>query len=277
MEKIHFEPKTLDSELVKEGLCAVSSLSENSFSKDQYFVVGGTATQSYLPSEYRRATSDIDLAILKPLGYADFKIFSKTAVDYLQSKGYEVTLEKGQNTYHLIYHNKEDNSNFPDACVIEFARRGTNYIKRNETRLEREFENSRNKPILGRGLIYRVSSPEDIIIPKIVREVGSLQRNPSFKGNLIKISNSSLENFEKYLKIIKALREEVTVHPGDPIASEKLRFFSDSLDVRMLYQVTGVNESYFNQVSEDWQKINEKSQERDTIFSYLLPQINLIN
>ena len=75
MRKLNYLARTIDDDIIKDGLCAVSVLSDDPESRNKYFVVGGVATQSYLPSSCRRPTSDIDLAVLRPLNYAEFKFF----------------------------------------------------------------------------------------------------------------------------------------------------------------------------------------------------------
>ena len=59
ISKYDVTPKTLASPIIKAGLSAVSQLEEFSHSKDNYFIVGGVAVQSYLPKEYRRHTQGI--------------------------------------------------------------------------------------------------------------------------------------------------------------------------------------------------------------------------
>lgn len=275
MRKAYFEPKTLGNKEMKDGITAVSFLSENNFSKDAYFVVGGVATQSYLPEQYRRKTSDIDLALTVPLGFTDFKKFSKSAVEYLVSKGYNIELRKGQNTYQVIYSKKEKNSKIPHAFLIEFARRGKEYILRESKRLEREILNARKKTIEGTNLAFRVSSPEDIVVPKLVRGVGSLSRHPEFWKYLPLFDGQGFKMIDKNLKMIGELRDEVVLNPGDPYACEKLRFIADSFDIRALSQTTGINQNYFETAINDWSKMRTYPQEKETLCSILLPEIEI--
>lgn len=275
MRKAYFEPKTLGDVEMKDGVTAVSYLSENPSSRDSYFVVGGVATQSCLPEPYRRGTSDIDLALIVPLGFKEFKEFSKPSVDYLASKGYEVDLRKGQSSYQVIYSKKERDSNIPRAFLIEFARRSKEYISNRSKRLEREISNARDKIIDGTDLTFRVSSPEDIIIPKIVRGIGSLDRNPNFEEYLSLFRGQESKKINRNLKIIKGLRDEVVLNPGNPSSCEKLRFVADSFDIRALSQITGVNPGYFGIAMNDWSKMTTPSKERDTLRSILLPEIGV--
>ena len=81
--KLLISPKTVDDPFVKDGLEAVSLLDN-----EPYFVVGGIATQGYLPSACRRSTSDIDLCLTRPLGYKSFKEMMAPVFEYLHDKGY---------------------------------------------------------------------------------------------------------------------------------------------------------------------------------------------
>jgi len=278
MKKLSFGPKTIDDAIIKDGLCAVSALSTSPNSKDLSFVVGGMATQSYLPSSCRRATADIDLAVLRPLGYTDFRQFSQPAKEYLQDNGYVIEMKKGQNSYHLIFSKKSEDLESSEACVLEFARRGKNYIERCRKRLQREFENARKKIIEGRDLTYRVSSPEDIIVPKLVRSVGSLDRNPGFKSHLCSPNGRkplSGEEIAKALSKLADLRQEVLLNPGDPSLSEALRFNADFYDIRILSELVGINEAYLVTAVRDWDRLSEPSIHRDTLFQCLLPELSI--
>src|SRR3989344_5848691 len=176
MGQLKFRPRTLDDDIIKEGLCAVGTLENFLQSKKMCFVVGGIATQSYFPTVFRRPTSDIDLAVLRPLNFEEFKDFASPAIEYLRDKRYDVKAKKGHLSHQILFSNEDEGT----KAVIEFPRRnGDNYIKRQE-RLEREMENTRIKIIEDRSQAYRVSSPEDIIVPKLVRGVNSLSRNPDF-------------------------------------------------------------------------------------------------
>ena len=117
MTKLDFEPKTLDDKVIRDGLCAISALAGDRFSKGLYFVVGGVATQSYLPTSCRRGTCDIDLAVLMRLNKEDFRRFSRQAREYLQDHGYEVGDRKSQGAFCLEYGTDTDGSSF-----IEFPR-----------------------------------------------------------------------------------------------------------------------------------------------------------
>lgn len=94
MNKQDYVPRTLDSRIVKDGLRAVSLLNRLSQNGGVYIVVGGMAVQGYLPSSYRRPTSDIDISVLRPLNYEDFKLFSKDMREYLQDNNYLTETKK---------------------------------------------------------------------------------------------------------------------------------------------------------------------------------------
>ncbi|MFW6282818.1 MAG: hypothetical protein ACOC1P_02080, partial [Minisyncoccales bacterium] len=95
VRKLKFEPRIMDSPLVKEGLMASSVL----LNSEPYYLVGGMATQSYLPSSCRRPTSDIDFSVVRPLNYSDFKLMVKPVIEYLKDNGYDADTVKRSRSY----------------------------------------------------------------------------------------------------------------------------------------------------------------------------------
>ena len=271
MEKLRFEARTLDDNIVKDGLCAVGALEDDSSSRGLSFVVGGVATQSYLPTTCRRPTSDIDLAILRPLNYTDFKKFSEKAVEYLRSKGYTVELKKRHVVYHLIYSENSERG----AAVIEFPRKNRANFERNGNILKREITHTRKKIVEGRNVTYTVSSPEDIVVPKIVRGIGSLGRYPDFCRYIegsepIPISS---DRVMQCLEKIGELRIEAMINLGNAEMAERLRFVSDILDIALLSNVAGFNEKYLKDVMGPWDTIKENTAAGDLLVNYLLPDM----
>ena len=88
VKKFGFNARTLDDSAVRDGLEAVSVLNE----LEPYFLVGGIASQSYLPSKSRRPTSDIDFALVRPLSKPDFRGMVGPVEEYLGDLGYETKL-----------------------------------------------------------------------------------------------------------------------------------------------------------------------------------------
>ena len=87
MGKLKFEARTLDEDIVRDGLCALAALDNSSVSRQMAFLVGGIATQSYLPSSCRRPTSDMDLAVRRSLTYSEFRNFAKEAATWKEVHG----------------------------------------------------------------------------------------------------------------------------------------------------------------------------------------------
>ena len=270
MGKLNYLARTIDDDIIKDGLCAVSVLSDDPESRNKYFVVGGVATQSYLPSSCRRPTSDIDLAVLRPLNYAEFKFFSKRPKEFLGDLGYNIETRKRQASFHLAF-SKND-----DACVIEFARRNNHNLKERIKRLEEELERSRFKFVEEREASYPVSSPEDIAIPKLVRSIHFLRENPNFDryihgGHIVPLTENLIS---RNLKIISNLREESIINIGNPELVERLRFISDSFDIRVLSEVVGFNPDLLEKVMNSWDALKENSSEKRKLLNYLLPSFN---
>lgn len=271
MEKIRkFEPRTLDNPVIQDGLCAVASMQDAPLSKDLYFVVGGMATQSYLPAKLRRGTCDIDLAVLRPLNREGFEDFSNPAQIYLKDNGYNVETKKGHNAFHLIY-GKGDIS-----AVIEFARRNEANMDRIRDRLLREIANTRVKVVEGRNMSYKVSSPEDIAVPKLVRAVGTLTRHPDLEPQINAIGLAPVEKDRgRIFDVIKMLKEDLMIHPGEPEIAERLRLVADTYDIKALSEFAGFNESYFKQVISEWDALKDESHQRKFLMATLLPRLAL--
>ncbi|MEM4605417.1 MAG: hypothetical protein QW103_00035 [Candidatus Pacearchaeota archaeon] len=270
MEKTKYRAKTIDDLFVVEGLCAVSQLEKEQKTKETWFIVGGMATQSYLPSFCRRPTSDIDLALLKPLTYSDFKDYCKPIKEYLQDRGFLVEERKGHNAYILIYENKEE-----EKGIIEFARRNEKNISRIIKRLEKEMENSRIKLIEGRNEVYRVSSPEDIVSPKIVRGIRTLRDYEELKEYLDTPYPLTNERITEDLRKIEEIRSEARLLEGDLSLAARLRFVSDIYDIRVLSELTGFNKEYLKESLNRWENIKGETPEKKILFEKILPFIKI--
>jgi len=269
-KKLNFKPHTLDEKIIQDGLGAVGTLEDFPFSKDVSFVVGGIATQSYLPSSCRRGTTDIDLAVLMPLSFSEFKVFSKSSEEYLRSNSYDVSLKKGHNSYQILYSDTENSG------VVEFSRRGPANFNRISDRLSKELTRSRKKIAEGKDSTYRVASPEDIVTPKLVRSINSLARNLDY---LVDVSEGSEfqvtdEGVKGRLGKIAKLREEAVMHIGDPRLSERLRIVSDLYDIRMLSVLAGLNEETFLESMSLWDSFLRHPKEKNIIFKYVLPRLS---
>jgi len=275
MRKVEYNRHLIDDEIMKEGLCAASALEDRQISRAMSYVVGGVAVQSYSPTSCRRPTVDIDLSVLRPLRRPEFAEFSGAAMEFLRDSGYDVEMKKGHNSYQLIYSKPLENGNGKDVAVLEFARRNDTNFDRVSNRLNREYEMARDKIVEGSNITYKVCSPEDIAVPKIVRGVGSLRRHPEFcryieSGKFVPLS---AETIAGELMKIAELRDEAVMHVGDPKRAETLRFVSDLLDVRVLSETTGFNEQYLRESISSWEALREENPNKDLLFNYLLPRI----
>lgn len=267
--KFLIKPRTIDDPLVKDGLVAVSMLNKS----EPYFVVGGVATQSYLPSSCRRETSDIDLCLVRPLSFPDFREMVAPLREYLSDQGYQTELRKGSRACSLTY-----SSDSGASVSIEAARRNANNISRNMHRLEREYENTRKKIVEERDVSIRVSSPEDIAVPKLVRAIHAIDRYPYLQGYIpATIEKLTDKIIDKKLSSINKMRNEVMTNPGDSEVSERLRFKSDLFDIRILGELAGFNEHYWCEVEKDWDTLGENSYLRDRILDVITPSLQCRN
>ncbi|MEM4325732.1 MAG: hypothetical protein QXU40_00310 [Candidatus Pacearchaeota archaeon] len=255
--KLSYEPKVLSDKIVRDSLEAMSIVGLS----EPIFLVGGFGVQSYISAEYFRPTSDLDYAIVKPLTYLDFRKTIKVAVEFLSDKGYSVSLEKGSRAYALLVNSTENDNamkevqRYTETFFVELARNNENSFKEKERRLKREFENSVTMEV-DDGLTYRVARPEDLSLPKVVRALNSLTRNPDFLFLIKRFYSNNSKDVVKILRKINSFRGEVLRNPGDSYLAEKLRFLSDLYDVRMLVknirEPFSFDQDYFNERSKDW-------------------------
>jgi hypothetical protein len=266
VRKLKAKPLTIDDTFTKDGLEAVSTLT----GKEPYYVVGGMATQSYLPSLCRRPTSDIDLSIVRPLNYEAFKTLSGPVMEFLRDNGYSVETGRGSRAFNLGVDNPQG-----DKLLIEFSRRNEKSFNRSKKHLERELVHSKRKIIEGRNSTYSIATPEDIVVPKLVSSINSLARNPELKQYLPS-SEVSLSDghIKERLDFINDLRESSMDSPSDLEVFEELKLVSDIFDIRILSEIAGVNSRYFDEASCDWRALHDSSYERDLLFNFILPQLN---
>lgn len=269
MEKLNFKPRTLDDAIVREGLCALTSLEDHESTRGKSYVVGGIAAQSYLPSKHRRPTSDIDISVVCPMDYPDFRDFVSPIQDYFNGKGYQTVLKKGHITNQIVYFSEDG-----EAAMIEFPRRNEDNFKKRESILNREGANTRSKLIPGTSATYRVASPEDIAVPKLVRGIGTINRQVSSLQYLDKLP-IHLSNGEvgTYMQWLESLKKEVIIHAGDPALAERFRFASDIFDIRALANFAGFNETYLSEVFNSWDSLKERTQQSRKLVRSLFPKI----
>jgi len=262
VRKFTFSARTLDDNIVRDGLEAVN------FLKEPHYLVGGIATQSYIPTTCRRPTSDVDFSVVRPLNYSDFKSMVSDMKEFLCDRGYMAKTKKRSRSYSLDIFDSND-----EGLCLEFARRNDQNFQKNKRKLEREIENANNKIIEGRNTTYKVCSPEDIAIPKLVRSISSLKRNPYFFRDLPgEVSSLTDEEIEKQLEKISDMREEAISNIPNPAIAEELRFVSDLYDIRILSELTGFNEKYLFEVEKDWDTFNSDSKEREKLVRTVLPK-----
>lgn len=271
MTKLDYLHRTLDDEIVQDGLCAVNALEDRSISRGSSFLVGGIATQSYLPSTCRRPTADIDIAVLRALSSReDFKEFFASAMEFLMDQGYDVNFSKERQTF-KIYFDKP--ALFDGGAYLEFPRRNEKNFQKRAKRLDREFDNARIKTIEGRSDTIRVASPEDIIVPKIVRGVGALSRNPSlckfvYDNKPLPLTHLAISReFQK----LDVLRKLALSSENSAENIECYRFASDLFDVRILSVVPGISQQYFRKAIDSWDVLNDNATHQ-LLVNFILPK-----
>lgn len=263
-KKLIFEPKTLEDPLIKDGLEATSLLNR----VEPYLLVGGIATQSYLPSLCRRPTSDVDFSMVRPLNYEDFKKMVRPITEYLNDRGYRTETAKKSRAFNLEIVNRKG-----EILCMEFSRRNNQSFEKNKRKLSRELDNAKTKILEERNSTYFVACPEDIVLPKLARSVGSLVREPSFMYSLPKKSFAfSSKRILRELSKISAMRKEAMINPTDLELAEKLRLYSDVYDTRVLSEIVGFNQQYLREAMTDWDAVGFPSFERNFLLSISFPE-----
>lgn len=271
MAKLEFLARGINDKIVKDSLCAAAEIDNFPKGKDLYFLVGGIATQTYVPDDLRRDTCDVDFATLKPFSHTEFRDFAAPAIEYLRDHGYSVETKKGHQVYQLYVDSSEGNK-----VLVEFCRRSNKSHEQARQRLEREMGNARKKIVPGRSQTIKVCSPEDIAIPKFTRLINSLNRNPDFCEYVLGRQPGHLDAKEvaRQLGMIAGLREDARFALGNPEIAEKLRFAADMYDIRVLSEYGGFNEDYLLEASRDWTTISLHPAMRDLLANYLFPEID---
>lgn len=262
--KLSFHAKTLDDQIVRDGLESTGLV------KEPFYLVGGMATQSYLPTTCRRPTSDIDFSVVRPLNYDDFKSMIDYMRQFLMDQGYQTETKKHSSAYSLNVFDPQG-----DGLCIEFSRRNEKKFKEKEKSLQREFENTNNKIIEGKKGTYRVCRTEDIVIPKLVRSINSLRRNLHFNGFFSRgFDVLTDEGISEQLIQIDEKREEAIINLPNPDLAEELRFISDLYDIRLLSELVGFNKNYWDTVSGEWNTLNEFPKEKERLTNAILPKLD---
>ena len=122
--KLSFKPRTLEDPIVLDGLSAISLL------KEPLYLVGGVATQSYLPTSCRRPTADVDFSIVRPFNYGDFKLMISPAEEFLRDKGYQTKTKKRSTSYSLDVSSLDH-----EGLCLEFSRRNVQSFERNKKKI----------------------------------------------------------------------------------------------------------------------------------------------
>jgi NACalpha-BTF3-like transcription factor len=273
MNKLNYTSRTLDDNLIKKGLESVEVLNGFDYSRGLYSTVGGIATQSYIPSKFRRPTADIDLLIGRPLTTKEFVTFSKPVVEFLKDQGYDIETKHGQRfAYHLIIKTRDN-----QALLIEFSKKNNTNFANMARIIYKELENSRKKKIEGeKDKSYTVCSPEDIVGPKLMRTVNAIKRNQDLANCLDHYTHTKSfdDNFiRERLEEINQFRREVHQDPNHSVDKE-IKISADIYDIVLLMEQAGVNEQYFKEVLSRWDTLREESIERDLVFRILLPSFD---
>lgn len=243
--KFEYAVRTIDDEIVRDGLSAISKLDINPSTRDIYAVRGGVAVQSYLPTTCRRPTTDIDTIVGDPLKKkSDFIKFVKPVVEYLQDNRFIVNYPSKESRSWLVYATlNADSSN--DEILLSFSRDSEGSYNSKRNRRERELENARIKTVEEREEVYRVLSTEDIITQKFQRLSEILKDHPDIIKSLSKyMGKISDELIRETMNRLRDIREKLLKDPDNRKLDSTGRAICDAYDIRILFEISGINEQY---------------------------------
>jgi len=265
MKKAGYVSRTIDDKIVRDGLSALSTLDSFADKRDLYAVVGGIATQSFLPSSCRRDTADIDVLVGNSLDRGGFLSYTSSVKEYLQDKGFSVEVARKSRSWNLTVNSPND-----ETILLEFSRFSPDAFEKKKNMIERELENARQKIVETREDRYRVVSPEDIAVPKFTRSVIILQRQPEYESLITPYTGPmSDELIRDTLNRNRDMKSQLLNDPENLLLYSKCRFLSDIYDIRILNELTGFNENALGEVARDWPAMNYYPEIRDKLVPLL--------
>jgi len=111
-------------------------------------------------------------------------------------------------------------------------------------------------------------------VPKLVRGIGTIERQPSSMQYIEKLPASLLNGeVNKYVDWLREFKEEVIFHAGNPVLAERFRFASDLFDIRALASFSGFNEDYLIEAFNSWHALKERTEKSRRLVSYLFPNV----
>ena len=234
-KNFRLNPCILEDEIVLDGIRAINQIKEQR--KRPACLSGGMAVSSYLPLETHRHTIDLDFNMYWGGDMADFQYTTRPLFRFLESEGYNVTLQRKNSTWDITY--SKDDKEF----MIQHQRRSKNNFEKNQACFRREFENRR--VISKEGLQYEVISPEDIMVRKLAR---------MFKfSEQYSMPFPDLRPLPELKDHIEQEKQALVELPGENHREViHLRMEHDLYDIKRLGNYVGVNETYLETAITDW-------------------------
>jgi|GEM_PF-5254759 len=234
---IHLSPHTIKDSIVLDGIRGINAVKDSS--KIPANVTGGMAVQGYVSEDSYRPTVDLDFCLMWSGSTGQFKEVMYPFVDYMQSKGYQVSFEKKGFTYEFSLNNG-------NTLLVQHQRRAHNHFERQHDSLQREFDNSRT--IFKEDFSYQSLSPEDLAVHKLSRTMIFVH-----KYGLHLPETRGVEDLRREGDILK---DDILARLGnvDPEEVGKLRLIYDCVDIKLLANKVGLNMGYFADVVSDWSK-----------------------
>jgi len=239
---VHLTAMTLEDTIVLDGVKAINILKEERKLKGR--IAGGMAVQGYTPKELHRETIDLDYALSWNGSATEYRELCVPLVDFLRNQGYDVSFMKKGLAYEFIYKKENGGGSF----MIQHPHRSNNHLGRIQHTLDREFENQRI--VSKNDLSFDALSPEDIIVTKLNRALIFSDRYGLAIPQEKTLSSLKETSTKLRAEIISRTPE---VSPRDVAL---LRLVNDMYDIKCLTDTVGINKKYFEEVLEDWGRID---------------------
>jgi len=237
--------------------------------KPLLFSGGLVGVQSYVKENPRlfRTSSDIDTSFAN---YAPtFSEFKDTIYADLfdnLSNGYKISSPKKKRQVYEAYISDDDNN-----LVLQVSRRSKLNFEKNKSRIKREYENGVVQTL--DKIKYKVLSPEDIILHKILRII---KYRDCYNINYTAAAREDLSNQQKTIKHLKKELQANLTNLDPEITPRKIaevRALADIYDIQLLDSKVGIDKDYFKYAKADWSnKITDANKDQKLIKTLIKSQ-----
>ena len=208
---------------------------------DKKYLGGGIGVQFYLPSEFYRRTSDIDLDSSERFTSGTYHNWVVGLFKPLVDRGYSLDFSKQRSTYDALLEREGQ------KVILQIRRRSTKNFEDVKKRLEREFANSEIIPYAEGKM--RVLNINDLIAHKISR---AEMFSRAYSLDLNSPLNMSLEDGIERANILKENLDFSNLDPEEIAKNVAyIRLLSDVMDVKAMIRNSKIDEKYIRVATSD--------------------------